>query len=702
MSRLRADSDPYENMMLPGKTPPRITVFENKPASSSLRSRDSTPVAGSRRGSVSGRDLGSQCIALDATGAGDSWIRCPNQATEGPVLTNGLKFKRYCDRHWNILLESTGNVGVYTLKPNGEPNEVDICIDPDAKSFDDNLFVNCKDRKQKFELFEVFNADEVTDDLIDRKAPSPKRQTGISKPGSPIAAETGRQGIIDGVLQGTGVGRIQTQTVQDQPKRVISSVKGGLFKDPLPIYGQFDKSYPWRGSYETKLEGDKVRRTDALVQKPYMTPVKTADPRKRKFRNHLYEKNTAPPFIDFSSDKLVDSLEVIDTTKDYKEALEHIYYLKMIIDKSTLNKEYNYEITEDVADQVAEMLGAYMYDMDRIELVLAYLFDFDSRDLTVDFRYFGFKPTSKATKNKLNKEGTDSLKQLARPIQTGGPVRVKSIDIDTGFPANTDKIDEKLIKPLDINEEKEYLMKKYETNNQYANMQDLIKMNEPKCSDEIVKNELKCILRDKGVRDVDKVLKELEDQATKDKVCIVNEYRKIVKEYKVESTTDDSGKGGKGKKGADTPPAGGQDSSQKPPQQPAGTASPGRTPVVIPVPNVKATNTPENNAKVSKIQDKLNTNWNSLSRDVQLKLSQLLQNSNIGFAKDTSLGNTLLNKELKNLIVNNDKLEEKAPSTSPVRGATIQPLPLPLGTAINGLAAAAAARSQNSTPVRTG
>lgn len=452
------------------------------PGSPSLRSSPRNSGASSRRGSVTPpQDLDSQCIAFDITGAGDSWRRCPDMAVEGPVLNDGRKFKRYCDRHWQQLLASTGNNGVYILNPaTDEPNQVDVCVDPDATNFDDNLFVNCKDRNQRFPLHVVFNADENTDNLIDKRAPSPKRQARASspKPGTPVAQQRAQQALQASVLGQnvipSVVGNIALYQGQVNDQR--QNVTDGFVKRSPDFY---DKGFPIRKLYEKEKSINKTFMVqDSLIQAPYNIPETyiPPDPRKRKFRNHLYEKNTAPPFMDFSRKELVDSLETIDTTKDYKEALEHIYYVKMMIGASKFNEKYNYEITEDVADQIAEMLGAYMYDMDRIELVLSYLFDYDSRDLTVDFRYFGFKPTSSGKKGKFKDDALVMLQELTKPIDTTVQVMVKPEASDgSGAPADTKSKSVTVpVKPRDINEEKEYLMRKYEARID-ANMEALIK-----------------------------------------------------------------------------------------------------------------------------------------------------------------------------------------------------------------------------------
>lgn len=456
----------------------------------------------------------------------DKTIQCPFVALNGPDYiqrdgTQGI-WLSYCNLHWDNLLNSQD--GVQMIYDN---DNVKICTNNNPTYKD--LFVNCDDGRP-IDTDAVFDLGDNKGEVI-KSQPSPKRQAGTtpkpSTPGGKISAYDAQRAQQAGVL-----GYDPTPAVV---KKKQVNVQNNLnVKTP---YNYYDQGFPMRRLHsEERLINKTLKLQNSLIQAPYNIPETyiTPNPSKRKFRNHLYEKNTAPPFIDFGQEELVKALEVIDTTKDYKEALENIYYIRMIIYKSTFNKEkYNYEITEDVADQISEMLGAYMYDIDRIELILSYLFDFDSRDLTVDFRYFGFKPTSSAKKSKdkgFSDEANAMLKELAKPIEKEVTVMVKPTDDDTGFPLNSGRVEVK-VKPRDINEEKEYLMKKYENQNN-ANMQDLIEKSkgERTCKSQSVKADAEQLLAGRGFNpeEIKNVLKGFEYMSNSE-ACVVETYLEEVR-----------------------------------------------------------------------------------------------------------------------------------------------------------------------------
>jgi hypothetical protein len=102
-----------------------------------------------------------------------------------------------------------------------------------------------------------------------------------------------------------------------------------------------------------------------------------------------------PPYINFlNNEGIVNAMEILDRTKDAKEGLEQIAIIKNTIKFDPKNKGYNYNVTEGVVDKVAAKFARYMFDADRIELLLTFMFYYDSRDLSQKLSFYGFKTGS--------------------------------------------------------------------------------------------------------------------------------------------------------------------------------------------------------------------------------------------------------------------------------------------------------------------
>jgi len=83
-----------------------------------------------------------------------------------------------------------------------------------------------------------------------------------------------------------------------------------------------------------------------------------------------------------------DKLKCIENKEDLLETLKDIDELRNEIDKSY--KDYIFYVNEDVIEDFKYKIMKYMKYPERIQLVIDYIFIFDSRDLSVSFTEYGF------------------------------------------------------------------------------------------------------------------------------------------------------------------------------------------------------------------------------------------------------------------------------------------------------------------------
>lgn len=159
-----------------------------------------------------------------------------------------------------------------------------------------------------------------------------------------------------------------------------SSATTNYTKPVSPRFQQdFQNDYEVAGSNEGFNAGSNLRKKNTIRPKSLFT-----------------RRNTAPNFT--TEEGSVKLLFIIDETDDVNEAIVNLRKFKLIVfaaDMNTTNKPDDFEerarVTEDIVDKTAEILSEYMNNPMRIELVLSFLYDYDTRDLDVDFGYFGFR-----------------------------------------------------------------------------------------------------------------------------------------------------------------------------------------------------------------------------------------------------------------------------------------------------------------------
>ena len=123
-------------------------------------------------------------------------------------------------------------------------------------------------------------------------------------------------------------------------------------------------------------------------------------------------RKTSPNFT--AKTGSVELLFEIDETDDVNVAIRNLQQFKLNVfaaDINTTNKPKDFiqrsSVTEDVVNQSAKVLAEYMNNPMRIELVLSFLYDYDTRDLDVNFGYFGLRKPNDALAKQLLKTTLD-------------------------------------------------------------------------------------------------------------------------------------------------------------------------------------------------------------------------------------------------------------------------------------------------------
>lgn len=312
-----------------------------------------------------------KCIAIE-------WGRntpCKNEATHLPYNGNN----QFCDAHFkNLQLadqnKSKSGVGV-KRKDN---NVVEVCLDGSPEQ---NRVIECD------QLVQTYRPGSPRP--MSPRAPSPR-------PGSPYIYGNSPK------VSSPVISTLQYYSQKPQSPRLLYQTPQPqvVYQNPQVQVGQPQIIYK---SYNDNI-------LDNLLQKkPGCNDIETGheceedeedrfvtgrDPRKKRMIRSApdVERNCNPPFIDFKhNEHIVECLEILDRSKDVKEGLDCINDIINIVEKHPKNKSYNYNVTEVVVDKVAAQLARYMFDADRIELLLTFMFDYESRDLTQKMSFYGFK-----------------------------------------------------------------------------------------------------------------------------------------------------------------------------------------------------------------------------------------------------------------------------------------------------------------------
>jgi hypothetical protein len=312
------------------------------------------------------------CIAYNIPRGEESnpsrWKKCNNTPIYYQDKNGDLLQVDYCQEHFiNLTDRLNGNfkIPVYIKDVTGQ-NFVEMCMDKTQ----DNI-KPCTDIKVSSPMYSP-----RSQNFVNQSASSPTARAKMIKRGSPFSP---RSPVV----------------VYDKP--VLANII------PLP---------PKKICDETTGRGckDKINPDNYFTEGP---------DRKKKRRNRPrpdVKRNCVPPHIDLKSTGIPAKLEKLDDTKSLNDAFEMMSAIRSTIEMNNedeeKDKKYNWSVDEQVVDMVAEKFARYMYNPDRIELLLSYIFDYETRDLTQKLSYYGFKTFEKVDTrvgNLLDKSSADIL-----------------------------------------------------------------------------------------------------------------------------------------------------------------------------------------------------------------------------------------------------------------------------------------------------
>ncbi len=325
-----------------------------------------------------------KCIAIVGK------ARCANPAqTEGEWPQTSL-----CQSHWGELNKSDvkdgdGGKGFDTVYEYNKKN-VGLCRDKSRKNFKvGNVDVS------EYYFCDPNNSDRnkyLDECLVDVPA-SPRLSPASPRPGSPRPLAT-------------AYGASLSPTMRTSGGHVFTCVK------PTNRIEEFKKQLKKKDKSNDEEESSSESETESSSESEAEEEVEESKS-KRRIRNRL-----PPDLNDMIQDKkpyyslkdLEKHLRVIDTTRNSFEALQEIQAVMNDIDKQlkkddssrTANTKYTYTVKEKVVNEVAKDLSKYMDNPDRIELVLIFLFDYESRDLFEQMKFYGFSNDNGRKSNELN------------------------------------------------------------------------------------------------------------------------------------------------------------------------------------------------------------------------------------------------------------------------------------------------------------
>lgn len=398
---------------------------------------------------MSGKSKTLPCIAINYEEDDKNGV-CPNPALNGPTV-NGKKRICYCQYHWEKLLNKNAvNVNFDVVKNFVKNKKVSEKKKKNLK--DEYKTIKAAIKKAGYEVcFEdnkrvLPTASECSYKIIcpDKNCKDPDYLShGARSPRSPrspaadraAALKPGSPGLhgnqISGPLTPTGVinkitprirqveGASSAGSSKSSPKSSKKSKKDESDSDnELGSDNELDSEeemsgsdYSESGSDEEASESDedevktKLRvpgygGNDKKITN-YKTIVKSkgVKPNKRNIRGR-YEivRSDIAPRIRITKD-MVKALEILDNTYDLQEALDKISYIIGTLKNNVKNiniaemkkkDQSMWSVEESVVNYVAEKFAPYINDSDRIELLMSYIFDYDRRDLTKKFSFYGF------------------------------------------------------------------------------------------------------------------------------------------------------------------------------------------------------------------------------------------------------------------------------------------------------------------------
>jgi len=371
-----------------------------------------------------------KCIAFITTSTTEK--PCQNEAEYGLYRNpDGEVIKSYCQLHWdNLLLKSKGQplvrIDVSKFKDGYYFNEFQHmsqyfggpCMNNDIKNENGNceVLIQCDKDVDKYDNPDVAYGSSDQCRYVGKEA-DPKKYKPISptfhmgmSPTSP-GRRTGPPLIFPGIYN---------PPVPSSPFRPVSPRRSPMIFKPVSYGSTVHKAeqpleYPtpkttsstYTGpskSFEIKTDTDKMTRKDIKDYNSISDEgIITSKPYKLiRGRFDIIRKDVAPKFR--ITETMVLNLQELEETTDLQVALKNINFIRDSIEISNKDNSFGdsketsegkrWSVEETVINYIAEKFSPYISGP-RLELLLSYIFDYDRRDLTKPFIFYGFTKFNK-------------------------------------------------------------------------------------------------------------------------------------------------------------------------------------------------------------------------------------------------------------------------------------------------------------------
>lgn len=268
---------------------------------------------------------------------------------------------RYCDKHGVNLYKNVPQ-GIYTKFRNintGTEEILEACYDKNQ-----NSIYPC-----------------------DVRPGTPISLMGSPRPRSPMRSPvTPRRGV----MVTTNPNRLPGSPRGSQTIRSVSgSYRQAEYEQvvPVEVYSEYEQVDDTSDSIYSQPTGRKSLRYTGPAVLPGDKSLKK-NTRARPIPDVILEVN--PPRLDLNKTVAGKLLE-FDVEKDVAKGYAQLKLIVESIRAMPENEGYSFNVQEPVVDIVADKLAVFMNNSLRIELILSFLFYYESRDLSQPFSYYGFK-----------------------------------------------------------------------------------------------------------------------------------------------------------------------------------------------------------------------------------------------------------------------------------------------------------------------
>lgn len=383
-----------------------------------------------------------KCIAFESA---NSIKQCKNEA-EHPNKQDVKQYKieggmemRYCEAHWQNLVNCGAFPCIYTKFENEKHSKVVGCPYTSGNQIIEGQCdyeilsgkLKKSDRgKNNLKYKDLAMVSPVSSPrLVSSKAVTPRASTPRSvspKPPSPRPKPASPRTKLP-ALKPMGSFEEETRVKEAKMKREKdeeSESDTDDFEDAKSEASESDIEASESEMSESDDGGDEFivpKREKRKHTSLRSLPSKTRKRMPRVFPVEMRESEIPGFFLRKPARNFVKTLNLIDSSQNLEDVKSAV---KLIVDEiryyhtntklSDKNKKpYSFNVEENVVTEFSKIMARYMFNPLRVELLMSYMFDYESRDLTLTFSYFGFRGLGSSETLQSQLSNTDS--RFARP-----------------------------------------------------------------------------------------------------------------------------------------------------------------------------------------------------------------------------------------------------------------------------------------------